>query len=193
MISKFVLGFTIIFLLHFNANACECPLSKLDRAECEKYEIIFKGKITAVTLNKDKLSEAIFEVGELYKGNALKLFKVLFDDQEACAQTLVAGQEWIIYGRYKQIDNIQMDWCSRSRKHFALNEEDFYSVTYGNDYDDEVKFLKQNLGIHRVLAGNEYSGGGRNILPTLSQSIIILVSSVLVLLLFYYLFNKFFK
>ncbi len=149
--------------------------------------------MSSAILNKDKLSEAIFDVEELYKGKALKSFKVLFDQNEECAQTLTAGQEWIIYGRYKQIDNIQMDWCSRSRKHFALNAEDFYTVTYGNDYDDELKFLRQNLGVHRVLAGSEYNTGGRNTLPTLTQSILILISSVLVLLLFYYLFNRFFK
>lgn len=159
----------------------------------DSYEIIFKGKITSVQYQKDKLSEAVFDIEELYKGNATKSFKVLFDDKEDCAQKLAAGQEWIIYGRYKQIDNIQLDWCSRSRKHFALPQEDFYTVTYGNDYDDEVSFLKQKLGLHRVLAGAVNQSGGRNNLPTVNQSILILVSSVLVLVLFYFLFNRFFK
>ena len=192
--SKQVIIFLFLFIFrHISLKACECPLSALNMAMVDSYEIIFKGKITSVQYQKDKLSEAVFDIEELYKGNATQSFKVLFDDKEDCAQKLAAGQEWIIYGRYKQIDNIQLDWCSRSRKHFALPQEDFYTVTYGNDYDDEVSFLKQKLGLHRVLAGAVNQSGGRNNLPTVNQSILILVSSVLVLVLFYFLFNRFFK
>lgn len=196
---NFKMGVRAIYLFLFlmigrlSAEACECPLSALNMVMCDKYEIIFKGKITAVQYQKDKLSEAVFDIEELYKGNATKTFKVLFDDKEDCAQKLAAGQEWIIYGRYKQIDNMQMDWCSRSRKHFAVPQEDFYTVTYGNDYDDESAFLKKQFGLHRFLTATQNQSGGRNNLPSLQQSILILISSVLVLLLFYFLFNKFFK
>ena len=180
--------YTIIFFIQCGlmSIACDCPLSALSLDECNKYEIIFKGKITSVLNSNSKLGEAIFEVEELYKGNATKTFKILFDSQENCSQPFVMGQEWIIYSRYKQIDNAKIDWCSRSRKHFNNEQDDFYTITYGNDYDDEVSFLRKNLGLHRFLAGSENNTGNRNELPNVKQSIIIVVSSILALLLFYF-------
>jgi len=193
MISKFIYSILFLLLINFEVNACDCPLSLLSMNECNKYELIFKGKIKSVVDSKSKFGEAIFEVEELYKGNSEKTFKVLFDSQENCAQQLVAGQEWIIYCSYKQINNAKIDWCSRSRMHFANEKEDFYTLTYGNDYDDELKFLRQNLGLHRFLAGVENKTGNRNELPDLRQSILIVVISIFSLILFYYLFNKFFR
>src|SRR5688572_27171634 len=103
---------TLVFLLlSFNSTACQCPLTKLGVEECNKYEIIFKGTILKVKDCGDKQGEAVFEVQELYKGNATKEFKVLFDCKDPCAQKFYASDEWIIYSRYKQIDNAMMDWC----------------------------------------------------------------------------------
>lgn len=193
MINKFFYSTIFFTLFNLVAQACDCPLSALSINECNKYEIIFKGKIKSIIESKDKFGEVVFEVNELYKGNSNKEFKVLFDSKENCAQTLLIGQEWIIYSRYKQIDNAKLDWCSRSRRHFSNDKEDFYTVTYGNDYDDEVLFLRQNLGLHRFLAGSENKSGNRNELPNVQQSIIIVICSIMALLLFYFLFNKFFK
>ena len=173
--------------------ACDCPFSKLSLDECNKYEIIFRGRVKALTESNSKLSEAIFEISELYKGNAGQKFKVLYDPTETCSQTIVVGQEWIIYSRYKQIDNAKLDWCSRSRRAFNIAKEDFYTLTNGNDYDDELKFLRQNLRLHRFLAESNSQSANRNQLPSLTQSIWIVISSILALVLFYFLFNKFIK
>ncbi|MDI1355408.1 MAG: hypothetical protein PSX36_10840 [bacterium] len=174
-------------------SACQCPPSDLSLKECDKYEIIFKGKVSAVKSCGSAFGEAIFEVEELYKGNATKNFKVLFECVGECSGNFNVGEEWIIYSRYKQIDNAKMDWCSRSRKFFRNQNEDFYTVNYGNDYDDEAKFLKEKLGLHRFLSDNKYEMGGRNTRPNFNQMVIILLVSLGALVLFYYLFNKFFK
>jgi hypothetical protein len=175
------------------ARACQCPLSQLGLEECNKYEIIFKGKIVNVKECGNKPGEATFEIEELYKGNATKEFKVLFECNVVCAQKFLVGEEWIIYSRYKQINNAIMDWCSRSRKYFRNDKEDFYATTYGNDYYDEVKFLKENLGVHRLLAENKTQSGNRNKMPDVTDTIIILLSSIGAIILFYFLFNKFFR
>ena len=141
----------------------------------------------------DKFGEAIFEVEELYKGNSEKNFKVLFKCKVDCAQKFLVGDEWIIYSRYKQLDNALMDWCSRSRKFFKIDKEDFYTYTYGNDYEDEVSFLRKNLGLHRTLIEQKSQIDGRNIKPSINQTILILIISVGAIVLFYYLFNKFFR
>lgn len=186
----------LILVLFFSAahyRACQCPLTTLGIEECYKYEIIFKGKILSVKSCDHKFGEAIFEVQELYKGNATKKFKVLFECDKECAGSFVTGEEWIIYSRYKQMENALMDWCSRSRKYFKLDNQDFYTVTYGNDYEDEVKFLREKLGVHRLLSDNLTRVEERNLLPTSNQMIIILLSSLAAIVLFYYLFNKFFR
>jgi len=174
------------------ANACECPPTELSKHECEKYEIIFRGKVVSSLDCDNKFGEAIFEVQELYKGNATLNFKVLFDCKDICAKKFNPGEEWIIYSRYKQIDNAKMDWCSRSRKYFRNNNEDFYKVNYGNDYDDEITFLRENLGVHRVLETKQ-TVQNRNIRPDSTQMLIVLLISIVAIVLFYFLFNKFFK
>lgn len=188
----------IIFLFFcltvFSANACECPYSVLSMEECAKYEIIFRGKVSSVKTCGEKPGEAVFEIEDLYKGNSEKEFKVLFECGEPCAMKFAEGDEWIIYGRYKQIGNALMDWCSRSRKYFKNDNEDFYTVTYGNDYYDEVQFLKKNFGTHRFLetkgSADDHS---HNKLPSKNETILLVICSLLAIVLFYWLFNRFFK
>jgi hypothetical protein len=189
-----VLRFFLSFLLFscFYGSACECPPTELSLKECEKYEIIFRGKIVSVVECDMKFGEAIFEVEELYKGNAQKQFKVLFDCKGDCVQHFSAGEEWIIYSSYKQIDNAFMNWCSRSRKYFRNDNEDFYKVNYGNDYDDEITFLRSELGVHRVLDTKQVSHD-RNQKPDSTELLVYLLISIAAIVLFYFLFNKLFR
>ena len=190
-----ILLFLLVFFLGTSsiASACQCPLSGLSIEECNKYEVIFKGKILSVTPCGSKFGEAMFDVEELYKGNTEQQFKVLFDCNEDCAYNFQVGEEWIIYSRYKQINNAKMDWCSRSRRLFKNDKEDYYTATYGNDYADEVEFLQENLGLHRVMVKKEISAMERNKLPDVKESIAILLFSLGGILLFYFLFKKYFK
>jgi hypothetical protein len=188
--------FFVIVLVVFTSSiskACQCPFTTLGREECEKYEIIFKGKILSVVPCDNKFGVAIFEVEELYKGNTTKQFKVLFECGVECAQQFTEGDEWIIYSNYKQIDKAKMDWCSRSRKYFKNEKEDFYTVTYGNDYFDELKFLRQKLGLHRLRTESHNAAEERNLMPTKTQTILMLLISISAIFLFYWLFKKYFK
>ncbi len=162
-------------------------------AECNKYEIIFKGKIISVAPCDNKFGVAVFEVQELYKGVATNQFKVLFECNVECATGFNEGEEWIIYSNYKQVDKALMNWCSRSRKYFKNVKEDFYAVTYGNDYFDEVKFLRTNLGLHRTRKDSVNMDVNRNTLPNTNQMIVIALCSISSVLLFYWLFKKYFK
>jgi hypothetical protein len=189
-LKKLVVAF---FIVSHYAHACECPLSSLSLGETNKYEIIFKGRIHSVRACAENYGEAIFDVEELYKGNATKQFKVLFECGVPCEQQLMAGDEWIIYSRYKQIDNALLDWCSRSRKHFSNEKEDYYTFTFGNDYYDEVKFLREKLGLHRLLGNEQNQESNRNIIPDKRQTIIVILISLLCIILFYWLFNRFFR
>lgn len=181
------------FLLFSSANACQCPQTTLSLAECDKYELIFRGKILSATGCVDKKGVAIFQISELYKGNSLPTFKVGFECGTECAQAFNVGEEWIIYTTYKQIDLGLMDWCSRSRKFFKNEKEDFYTANFGNTYEEELSFLRTKLGYHALLKENPYKSEGRNIRPSNTQMIIMLFISLTCIILFYYLFNKYFK
>ncbi|HYC27677.1 MAG TPA: hypothetical protein VEB42_02660, partial [Chitinophagaceae bacterium] len=117
-------------------------------------------------------------------------FSVLFDCNEECAQQLHAGDEWIIYSRYKQISNAKLDWCSRSRKYFRNDKEDFYLVNTGTEYFTELTFLREQLGQHRLLGEKTQQSGNRNKLPGTREMLIYLGASLAGILLFYFLFRR---
>jgi len=174
--------------------ACQCPLTTLSLDECNKYDVVYRGKIVSVNPCNNNSSEAIFEILELYKGRVNAKFKVLFDCKVECVQEFNPGEEWIIYSNYKQADNAKMDWCSRSRKLIKNEKEDFYAVTYGNSYDEELDFLRKNLGTYKTMRDREENQAGkRNIIPSRTQLIITLFISLAVVILFLQLFKRFFK
>jgi hypothetical protein len=187
----------LVFLLlavanSFRALACQCPQTQLTLAETEKYEIIFRGTVAKAKTCDEGFGEAIFKIDELFKGAVADSFLVLFECGE-CATGFKAGEEWIIYTRFKQISNAKMDWCSRSRKFFTHDKEDFFKVNSGVDYFDELNFLRKNLGLHRVLVQKENAAGNRNLLPQKNEFIIILLCSLAGIVLFYFLFRKLFR
>jgi hypothetical protein len=193
MMKKRIAYIFVFFLFAFESGfACQCPLTTLSEAECDKYSVIFKGKVISVKNCDHNLGEAVFEVEELYRGDVTKHFKVLFECGEECAKGFNAGEEWIIYSNYKQVSNVMMDWCSRSRKYFKIAKEDYYTSTYGNDYDDEVAFLRQNLGLHKIAEQIDNTVGEPNQRPNMTQTIILLVCSLSAMILFYWLFRKYF-
>lgn len=186
--------FCLFFLQALVTKACQCPLTALSLDECNKYQIIFRGKVISNTTCNNKPGEVTFDIIELYRGKIRQQFKVVYECNEECSSTFNAGEEWIIYTNYRQIDNAKMNWCSRSRKFFKNEKEDFYTVTYGNTYEDELVFLRKNLGTYKVLENHlEADAGPRNIIPSKTQIIITLFVSLAVVVLFLQLFNKYFK
>lgn len=185
----------IIFLLILASKtsfACQCPLSLLNEKEIAKYEIIFKGYVKSIKLNKSN-SEAIFTISELYKGVIAQDFKVLFNDEDPCKLQLRVGDEWIIYTTYYQVDKAKLDFCSRSRYYIKNIKEDFFTETTGLSYDEELRYLQSNLGLHKLLKENPNKVENRNIIPNSNQLIIYLLASILGVVFFYILINKLFK
>jgi hypothetical protein len=188
-----VLSFAFIILHSSFVKACQCPFTSLSLDECAKYELIFRGKVISSAGCIDKQGEAVFEILELYKGNTPMSFNVVYECGVECAQSFTAGEEWIIYTNYRQISNAKMDWCSRSRKYFKNDKEDYYAVTYGNSYEEELAFLRKNLGTHKLLKEQPGKNEERNIRPSTLQSAIMVLISIGAIVLFYYLFKRFLK
>ncbi|MCU0361697.1 MAG: hypothetical protein MUF75_13485 [Bacteroidia bacterium] len=184
----------LLFFMHATSvNACQCPVTVLSLQECEKYDVIFRGKVLNTTTCNNKPGTAVFDVLELYKGNAEKTFNVLFDCEGTCFYEFKAGEEWIIYSHYKQVNTAKMDYCSRSRRYFNSANEDYYTSTSGNDYEDELKFLREKLGLHRVLENKQNKDYSRNVVPNNSQSVVILLISIGAIIVFYIIFSRFVK
>lgn len=185
--------FIFLFIFTYKLSiACQCPLSQLNEKELNKYDIIFKGTIKSIKLNKEK-SEAIFSVSELYKGLIAQDFKIIFNDEDVCKLELRIGDEWILYTSYYQVDNAKLDFCSRSRKFIKNIKEDFFAETTGLSYDEELRYLQSKLGLHKVLKNNPNRVENRNIIPNTNQLIIYLIGSIVGLVFFYFLINKLFK
>jgi hypothetical protein len=185
----------ILFLLFTGARieACQCPVTVLNMQECNNYDVIFRGKVLTVNPCDHKPGEAIMEVLELFKGNAEQKFKILFACSEDCFYEFKPGEEWIIYSRYKQVNTALMDYCSRSRRLFNNSKEDYYIATSGIDYEEELKFLREKLGLHRLIENKQNQDYSRNNLPNSSQSVGILLVSIAALLGFYFIFNRYLK
>jgi hypothetical protein len=183
----------VVFLtFSYSSKACQCPVSKLDEVALNQYELIFRGKIIKLNPNERK-SEAIFEVIDLFKGNATKEFTVVYDATDPCKLDLREGDEWLIYSNYIQIDRVKLDYCSRSRRFFKNIKEDYFAEVTGLSYEEEYRFLTEKLGFHKLLKQNENQVKNRNIIPSKMQFIITILVSLVAMVVFYWLFNKFFK
>ena len=189
---KHVIVILFLFLVINNGCACQCPITQLNSLELKKYEIIFSGQINQIKINGTN-SEAIFTIKELYKGIITQNFKVIFNNDDACKLELRKGDDWIIYSNYNQIDNAKLDFCSRSRLYIKNIKEDFFAVNTGISYDEELKYLQTNLGLHKLLKNNPNKTENRNKLPTNNQFIIILLCSMAGLIFFIWLVGKFLK
>lgn len=172
--------------------ACQCPLTALNVEETNKYDVIFKGKINSINL-KGELSEAQFLVNELYKGVIAEKFKIIFNDVDICKLEMRAGDEWIIYANYNQVTSAKLDFCSRSRKFFKSAKEDFFAVTTGVSYDEEIIYLQKALGLHKIQAATDNKTLERNIIPSTNQFMLMLLLSIVGIVFFYWLVNKFLK
>lgn len=189
---KHIIVILFLFLVIKNGCACQCPITQLNSLELKKYEIIFSGQINQIKINGTN-SEAIFTIKELYKGIITQNFKVIFNNDDACKLELRKGDDWIIYSNYNQIDNAKLDFCSRSRLYIKNIKEDFFAVNTGISYDEELKYLQTNLGLHKLLKNNPNKIENRNKLPTKNQFIIILLCSMAGLIFFIWLVGKFLK
>jgi hypothetical protein len=187
--------FLFILFHRISATACDCPpLPAPDLNYCNKFEIIFKGKIVSVS-DCDGISSAKFRLSELYKGACTEEIQIWFDCSTDCMMSFNAGEEWIIYANFFQHGKPRAEFCSRCRKYIS-NENKIQTEFVNNDlsFDQENEFLKKELGLHHFLEVNTNADfTHQNTKPGGLVTILLIIASIGVLILFYYFFNKFFK
>ncbi len=175
--------------------ACDCPpIKKIDREGCEQYDVIFRGTVDSVSTCKDKAT-AYFHILDLYKGQLTEHFKFQYECESSCQMSFSKGEEWIIYSVSAREGKLQIELCSHSRK--LMTGDDYYAVTSGQSYADEMASLKRILGNKRIREEGDETNQGQydhqNIHPDGYTKLWLLGVSLVVLLIFYYLFNKYFR
>lgn len=139
-------------------NACNCPnfLPKLTKEETDKYEIIFKGKITDIQDENNKFS-AKFKILEPLKGLIPDGIVISYDGLTSCAMPFDVNDTWLIYANKDSITHSYwtVNFCDRSRK--FLNESDtidMYTVYSGITMKEEYEFIRSNYPTGQVLSAD---------------------------------------
>jgi hypothetical protein len=187
--------FFLFFLFLFSANAfaCKCDTLPFTLEGIERYELIFTGEVTAVSVC-DKIATATFTVKELYKGKCFESVTVEFDCSSSCAMSFAPGETWIIFATYEKYGEPQVSLCSHSRRKFADAKDDFYFQLSGISFSEAEAFLKKNLGIQPFSVKKvEEEQHHENIRPKGYESLWYLVAGFVVLFIFYFLGRKFLK
>lgn len=190
---KRIVPLILLFASFYVSWACQCPITELTLEETRKYDIIFRGTVKKVKPCGSTPGEAHFIVEELFRGRIPKELPVIFDCSDECSVGFHEGEEWIIYTHFRQISSARMDWCSRSRKYYRREQEDFYMENTGITYFDELAFLRKNLGHQRPIEIQRNDAGNRNQKPNVTQIVILLIFSALGIVVFYLLFRRFLR
>lgn len=141
----YIIFYSFAFFITHSLFSCQCPIIEWTVNEVNKNDVIFRGKIKNVILHQNNYTVAEMEVINLFKGNALKLYKVLFPENDGCSIPVNVGEEWLIYSQQKQINSCIINWCGLSRKKFQNDAEDFFIATHIITYDEEINKLKENF------------------------------------------------
>ncbi len=175
-------------------NTCTCNENQLLFSEnyIKAHALIFRGKTLSVEKGTD-FGKAVFSITQLFKGSASKEITVYFDHKSECNLKLNAGEDWIIYANYKQLQKPYVEYCSRSRKN-VVNTNKNVEVQYIKSdltVDAESDRLVEQLGSQRFAAQAEEDNRHSNIIPGFSQRIILILLSIAGFVLIYFLLNKF--
>ncbi|MEO6882752.1 MAG: hypothetical protein ABI199_01870 [Bacteroidia bacterium] len=194
----------IFFLFAFSclvksAIACDCPpIQQNIQQQSRTYAVIFEGKVDSVSVISGKYASVYFNVSELFKGKSYAESQVRFDCSTSCQLNFTPKETWIIYANYYKYGELEIKFCSRSRKLIADTTQDYYSVNNGMSFKNELAFLQKNFGSQPLLnedtiALQHEEEAQRLTHPTGVQALWLVGISFVVVTAFLYFFNKYFK
>lgn len=150
-----VLGSTV------DAYACKCnQLGKLSRKSVEMYDIIFTGRVAAVS--GDDVTERVqFTVLELFKGTSYQTIELQQNAGSDCSFSFAPGETWTIYGKWQEYDVVNRqgvpttNFCTYSRRQPITAADDFEDSTRSK-YAVELQFLRDSLGVQPFMDPAEH-------------------------------------
>ncbi|MGQ0829074.1 MAG: hypothetical protein ACT4ON_11855 [Bacteroidota bacterium] len=192
---------TIIFSAFFfsfkYSLACQCPtLFLISKDLCEKYEVIFYGKVDSVSpCGTNGISTAHFTIKELYKGIVEQHVQIDFDCSSSCMMSFSKGDEWIIYSIFQRFDLLTVNICGHSRKFFPGAAQDVYQIASDRSFEQEKQYLTKILGIQSFIKKNELNEqqndlAHQNKQPSGIHKLLLLLASVLAMGIVYYVTRK---
>ena len=196
MIYKKILNrFLFLLLLTFTESAfsCDCPsIPKLTSEYCKQYNLIFRGTVQKVA-TCNEINHATFLIQELYKGQSKREIELYFDCSSDCKMNFNAGETWIVYANFIQLNKPKVELCSRSRK-LVDNEIKVATNFIASDlgFNEECDWLKQNLGIKTINPDDKIKtiDTHRNQLPEKEFSLTLILISFIFFLILILIINK---
>ena len=192
MFRKISIAFVFIFSFQ-QAFACDCKNVALSLKSISSYELIFYGKVVAVS-GCDKNAHANFNVEQLFRGKCYPSTDLQFDCTTDCQMSFSPGQTWIIYATYEKYGKPKVDFCSYSREQFANEKEDYNTVVHGMDFSDELIWLKKNLGEQKLdVVDIQAQQHHENTRPQGYEFLIYLALGFVGMIVIYFIVQKFLK
>lgn len=186
--------FTIwtIGLTSLSMLACQCPVIQWTKETANQYDVIGRMRLIRIIPHQNNFTVAEVDVLNLFKGLPSKQYKVLFPENDDCAIPLQEGEEWLIYGKNKQLYSCEIDWCGLSRKKFANDIEDFFIATHTITYEEEFQKLQNHFPEIRIPDHKQY-GTHKNILPEKHEFYLYLLLSFIGFLFILQLLKKYLR
>ena len=188
---RLLFSFIFFILIIRISFACDCPpIGKVSKEQFDLYEVIFEGRVDSVSQNC-----SWFEIITLNKGSSLQKVKLFFDDSTDCRMSFAKDEIWIIYSNYVKFSELAVNFCSRSRKKPRNGSADLFTVSNQNTYDEELTYLKQNLGVKPVKEEREQDGfPERELIRPKGWTVIwLFIASLLFFIVFYFISKRIFR
>lgn len=184
--------FLILIMYLQNVFACQCPVIQWTKEIADKNEVITRVIIKNIIPHQNDFTVAEAEVVNLFKGNPFTHYKILFPENDGCAVPVSVGEEWIIYGKQKQINSCEIHWCGLSRKKFQNDAEDFFIATHIITYDEELNKIKQHFPEIKIETATQPTFH-KNIIPEKYEFYLYLALSITGFLIILYIVKNYFK
>ena len=177
-------------------SACNCDESKIAFSQnyIASHQLIFRGKTISLEKGQD-YAMAHFSVTQIFKGSCPKEITVYYDNKNECSLKIGAGEDWLIYANFKQLQKPFVELCSRSRKNVVNTNKNVERQYIKSDLsiDAECEKLQEQLGLHNFSGQLADDNRHRNVIPDFTQRIILILLSVAGFVIIYLVLNKFFK
>jgi hypothetical protein len=174
--------------------SCNCDEKKVAFSESyiNAHQLIFRGKTVSVEKGAD-YAKANFIISQLFKGSSPQQVTVYFDKKSECNLKMNAGEDWIIYANYKQVQKPFVEYCSRSRKNVINTNKNVEMQYIKSDLsvDAESEQLQAQLGQQKFSAQAGADNRHSNIIPSFGQRILLILCSIAGFVLIYFLLNRF--
>lgn len=189
---RIIYHIVLVFLVT-STYACQCPILNWTKEIVNQNDVIIRGIIKNIYPHQNDYSVVEFEVMNVFKGNPHKMYKVLFPENDECAITINVGEEWLIYGKSKQINSCEIEWCGFSRKKFPNDAEDFFIATHLITYSEELEKLKTYFPEIKITTEPISYQSHKNIIPNKSEMYIYMALSLIGFLIFIVIVKKYLK